>query len=547
MGDKHHTKKPMNQRTLRAIIGVMTVLVGMIIFYGTNLSERLFKSDNYSMQNRKEMSNELAAHDQIDQEILSWTYTAKKTTNNTEQDPSEILKNAAQEDAPTQEPQTTQGVSVDAWVFAEIINLSGEGGDLFSSGMHLRYAKHKILADLYDRTQRYELLPYMIEYALQVYDYEAAAWYLQLLKQADPQLERIAPERFLFLATNVIQLNFKNIDELKKTIQQLYESKRIQEDTYIFYDAAVTFAKKDMNNYSYFMDRLQQSPVYSWRYRAYQEDKKLAGSYQDVASYYLQSLVAIRYLQHGYPNIAKTVWKLVLDQDDKYILAHQLVAYGALMLWEWTEARAELERLTQLDSTYKERYLFYKGISQYMEGAYDDAILSFNQVNDPSFKHDVSKYLLLSYSHLRDRTKWGEIAQYVSTVEGIDVYDYFNIFETLFYSDHAKELSKVFDNTQLRTILLDCYEHLPREFSYVCLYGKAWFFLQAGDVEKTYRYLSQLVEWYPLPEFYEQLGILAHEQELDEDAKRRYAKAILSAADEQHIAALKQTFTELFR
>jgi hypothetical protein len=71
MGDKHHTKKPMNQRTLRAIIGVMTVLVGMIIFYGTNLSERLFKNDRYSMENRKEMSNELEAHDQIDQDILS--------------------------------------------------------------------------------------------------------------------------------------------------------------------------------------------------------------------------------------------------------------------------------------------------------------------------------------------------------------------------------------------------------------------------------------------------------------------------------------------
>lgn len=144
------------------------------------------------------------------------------------------------------------------------MGLSGEDGLLqVASGMHILYAKHQIFTDIYERTQRHELLPYLIEYAIQSYEYTKATDYLLRMQQLDPDMKAMDPNRFLFLIINTVDLNFRNIADIKQTIERFYQEKKIDTDSYVFFDAAVTFAKKDMQNYSYFMDQLQQSAQYS--------------------------------------------------------------------------------------------------------------------------------------------------------------------------------------------------------------------------------------------------------------------------------------------
>lgn len=465
------------------------------------------------------------SHDDIDASILSWAYT------------------------------TTPDIQIDGvpaeenfWLLHEVVNLTGDASSVgFTSWSHLLFAKHTILADLYERTQRPELLPYMIEYAIQIYDYSDAATYLVRLQEVDPNATLLAPARFLFLALNTIDLNFKNIDDLKQTIQRFYDEQKIDKDTFTFYDAAVTFAKKDLNNFSYFMDNLQTSTAYADRYKGFQEDKARAESYPDVKDYYLQALVALRFFQHGYPNIANTVGKIILEKDSKYLLAHQLVAYSSLMLWHREDAQHELDLLTSLDASNKETYLFYKGIALYMAWAYDQALFSLTQVRDESLRHDTLRYILLSYEHLQDRKKRSETAQSLAALPSLDVYDYFSLFDSLFFGERKEEVRKTYDDAQMRTLLLQCYEKLPREYAYVCLYGKAGYFMQQGDTEKSYRYLEQLAVRYPLPEIFEKLGILATQLDRKEDAKKRYAQAILSSSNAYQTAALKETFADLLR
>lgn len=510
--------KTKNRILLRTLLTVLVCAIGIFVVAGINSPDRTwFFSQDVST---------FFSDNETDQKILSWEFA-------------DVSWN------PVQDEQTA---ALESGLVTEIMSLTGEKGLLqVASGMHILYAKHQIFTDIYERTQRHELLPYLIEYAIQSYSYAQANDYLIRMQELDPELKQMDPKRFLFLIINTVDLNFKNIADIKHTIERFYQQKKIDTDTYVFYDAVITFAKKDIQNYSYFMDKLQQSPVYSWWYRWFQEDKNSAAAYQDVPEYYLQTLVALRFLQQWYPNVAKTATDLVLQQDEKYILAHQVSAYSSLLLWKRTESQQEFERLISLDAAGKDMYLFYKWVALYMAGQYDTAVLSFTQVRDQWLMHDTLRYVLLSYAQLEDWSQRRRVAQRLAMLPSLDMYDYFTIFDTLFFADTQMSVQGTYDDNQLRTLLLTCYERLPKDLTYVCLYGKAGYFLQQGDEMKSYHYLEQLVNRYPLPEIYEKLWAIAHRQGLVEEAKRWYAKAILSSSDPQQTMMLKWLFSDLVR
>lgn len=92
-----------------------------------------------------------------------------------------------------------------------------------------------------------------------------------------------------------------------------------------------------------------------------------------------------------------------------------------------------------------------------------------------------------------------------------------------------------------------CYQTLPDELVYVCLYGKAGYTLLMGDTAQSYVYISQLVNRYPTSQLFLRAAQLADELGYLDDAKRLIARSILASQDEDEQVFLRNYLMNLYR
>jgi len=393
----------------------------------------------------------------------------------------------------------------------------------------------ELLDALYKKSNNELLLPSLFELALDMRRFDEALVYLLEL-QNTWWWEEVVIQEYIYALYNSAQLDFGTLNALKKVADEYLQEGYITPDDHNLYYSLITFVRWDMVNYEMFMSKLQDTD-YADRYTRYQWAKQKTQNYVDVPEYYLQWLVAIGIFQEWWYRIVQKSARSLISQDSTYLLGYQLDAYASVMLWDRVQAYESLSYLSRNDIPNKELYAYLQWVSLYYQERYPDAILALQQLQDQWSNKDVLRYRLLSYSKMSDTLWVTKSIRLMTQQSDLTIYDYFWIFDELFYSnDRSQSLSYV-DGlyTQLQDIFGRCYDDMLDEEMYVCLYGKWWLYLVMDDTQKAYQYLQRVTQRYPQPELYEHLGDLAIELDLAEEASRRYIQWLMqtSVLDDQ--------------
>lgn len=404
-----------------------------------------------------------------------------------------------------------------------------------ASSSHDSMRQLHVLEEIYKAKEHIELVPYLIQMALQVRQYSKAMDYVGIRQASWASSASLPPELVLSLLFNTLDISFKDIDRIKKTVLEYAKSWDFSADQVSLYSALITYARWDIDNFSFFMDQLKETDASSW-YASFQRNKQLSDSYKDVPTTYLDALIAKQILHAWYYKVALVWARRVMRDDSDYILPRQVAWYASLFLGEWEDVIGYMEWLQKKDTDHEQLYTFLKWVAQYNLWQYAQAILSFRDVRVGELQWDAERYLLLSYDATKDIDNTHDVLQTLFERNDLSVYDYWTIFTIFFYDPLRSEeevvlFAKYFETAN--AFIDTCYQRLWKEHAYVCLWWKTGLLLVNGQYDKAYRYLERLVQWYPQSFLYETLWDIAYYQDDISSSKQWFIKALQTTHEDE--------------
>lgn len=334
-------------------------------------------------------------------------------------------------------------------------------------------------------------------------------------------------DQFAVISTmlNAFDLNFKNLDSVKLYVEQQFLAQTITKDQSLLFFALITLVRWNTDDYRFFIDQL--SDEYSTRKTLYQSALEQYQQFPGAADYYLRALLWTHALQQWYPNIAKTIGQAILGQDDKYMLARQLVAYAAMQLGTFDEAITHLQRLISHDLIQPDQYHFLLGVAYYQTSQYSNMIFALQQVKSEVYATQRSLYMMLAYLTLWDMKKYSEQVDTLSTTALSKEQYLWLFYHLLRENDRVTQLDITNESIRhsIAWLLRQCYQWLSDDDALVCLYGKAWLMLALGQVSQAYDALRRVVQWFPQDYLYLHLARLATELGNPLAAKKYYLRS----------------------
>ncbi len=264
---------------------------------------------------------------------------------------------------------------------------------------------------------------------------------------------------------------------------------------------------------------------------------------KDVPMYYRDALIAMVLAQHEYFSLAEKIATRISLKNPDYLLPLQILAYSAFSKSKRDVADEYFKQLIIRDEDQTDFYHFLQGIVAYQKGKYDDAVLLFNQVKDPYYMADISRYLILAYDRLgeydRRDSLFASLLQY--KLEPSDYYTYFYL--TLFRPfQQGKRESDTPPKLNLKTMqdyVTSCAHTLKEDTYVICQYGAAGGLFVSGKLEQASQALFRIYEQYPLGYIARAIGDYYMSQGAKADAMSYYYRAFRDAS-----SPLEQSITQ---
>ena len=179
-------------------------------------------------------------------------------------------------------------------------------------------------------------------------------------------------------------------------------------------------------------------------------------------------------MKHGYFAVAKKLALSALAQDKTYVLPYQVLAYANFLSTHRDAAAQYFVNLVDLDAAHSAQYTFLVGVSYYWLGNYTQAMLYFNQVQDPSLQTDVYRYQLLSSLAMQDSDGAVRVWQKLLGQADISSSDFADFFDQAYFFPYreGQPFTLYNQNTQLATLYMQsCTQHFSGQQD-ICLYGQ---------------------------------------------------------------------------
>lgn len=394
--------------------------------------------------------------------------------------------------------------------------------------------QYLVLQKVYNDTNTQELLPYLVNMAVELRKYEDAIWYVGVLENAWLLHEKIDPQVLFLLLFNGLELNFKDISRIKDLVLQ-YEKKWLVGSAEVaLWSSLITFVRWDLENYSYFMGALSWS-AYNQMFEEYQKNVSITQSFSDVPETYLDGLTALQVFSHWWYQVSRVAANRIMQADEKYILPRQLYGYSSLLLWDWKEVLPAMNWLIEKDADNEQLYSFLAGIAHMQLEQYPEAILLLRDVRDEQFRVDALRYLLLAYVRIGEFEPLANVLEtFLQQTQRLP-HDFFTLFDLFFYEplreDKPSEMYSNFPD-QANRLIDTCYSYVSTEYAYICLWWKAWLLLTKWEERKAYQYLKRLVRWYPKTFIFETLWDISFNMGEIDEAKDWFIKSISATQDE---------------
>lgn len=399
------------------------------------------------------------------------------------------------------------------------------------------YKKYLLASYLYSKHKSMVALPLAISYATQLWRFDDASRLLKELPDIKSLQDAIEIPVLMKLLFNTSDLDFAQLKHFKDFVNTLKEQGSIGETEYMFYYFVLTLVKGDMSNAQFYLSSLQTGN-YAWVYHQLKELEEVVNQYGTTPSYYLRGVWAMFLYQQGWWWPARSIGQQIRQEDPKYLLAEQLIAYSSMALQDRKSTILSLQQLQKIDPTYVDVYQFFQAIAHYSLREYETSIALFRQIPEQSvYYQDVVRYLFLAYTAIEDEEHIGQFLAVLTSGAVLHDADVYTIFDSLLYSDQKEKgypFYKKF-SVQIEQLEYRCQREL-QEKPYICLYGKWGILLARGEYEKAYQILRRIVNRYPRVSLLKLLGDLAREQKLNEEAEEWYRRAFLVKTENAAIA-----------
>lgn len=265
----------------------------------------------------------------------------------------------------------------------------------------LQKEKIKKLEKIYKEKKQKKDFQNLINELIKNYDFAKANDYLKnykIRKDWD-----ISPSLIIYSHFNT--LDFSNSSDLYAFSQKIKDLKNqwiISHDEYCFYQGILALEKQNYTAANEQRKKLttEKYTTLTKRIENIQEQMK---NKKGMPKYYQDALVAVEFLKAGYFSIAKHLAIQVLNQNKKYSLPYQILAYNDFLTNNLSSAIGYFQQLTKIDPAKHNSYKYMMGISYYWNQDYSNAILHLSQLkNINEFRTDVLRYLILAYEKIHD-------------------------------------------------------------------------------------------------------------------------------------------------
>ena len=408
----------------------------------------------------------------------------------------------------------------------------------------------RVLEMMYQQRNDISLLPVLIELALAERMYDKALEYVAVLEEQNMLIWYIDQSRIFDLLFNWLDLNFKDIERIKRLMLYYVDQWYVGTWDELLYSSLITLVRWDMENYVYYIEQLEDS-IYGNRYTQHLQDVAIVETFPDVSWLYLEMLTALHVFHEWWYQVAKVIAERWIKQNDEYILPRQIHAYSSLLLKDVADARSSLEWLMLYDEQHAELYSFLLWVVNFVSWAYPDAILVLQWVSDSLYEADVLRYLLLSYAEIEDWDSVAVNAEQLLSQDDVTRFDFYTVFDLFFYQPLRQwwslELYTTYSDIA-DLYIQQCYQDIDDRYAYICLYGKAGRLLVEGKTDKAYNYLERLVKWYPTAFMFEVLWDISYQQKDYEQAKKRFIQAVgspqIDSTENELMKKIRQTMTQ---
>ncbi len=402
-----------------------------------------------------------------------------------------------------------------------------------------------LLSSLYEMTKNVDLLPALFQLSLDDRNFDDAVMYLDIMIDIWSEDLQIDPEQYMYALMNSREIDFTTLQRFKTLVDAYTIEWTIPETNKNMYYAIMSLVRSDIPEYEKYVNTLRNTDKASWA-KTYDLAQSRFISFVDAPEYYLIWLLNIGLFKQWRYRPVQHISRDMITQDSTYLLAYQLNAYASMMLWDRSQAIESFDYLKNNDEPNKELYTYLSWIAFYHQERYSDAVLSFKQLKENKNNSDVLRYLFLSYLKLDDKKWVSNALRDLINVWKLTIYDYFSIFDAVFYSDNDTWLLYI-DTLQIELddLLTSCYAQVTQEYVYLCLYWKAWLHRILWDTNKAYGYLRHTAQWFPDKKVFELLWDMALDLWDTTAATKRYIQALTSTSVTQEQSQIRSKITWL--
>lgn len=260
-------------------------------------------------------------------------------------------------------------------------------------------------------------------------------------------------------------------------------------------------------------DSLQtKDPTPSPLWISLQQAKKTFATLQAAPSYYYTGLLAAALMEGGYLPYAQALAERVLENNPWYILAHEILSQAAIKQWKYDQAIKHLKELISLDRQHLQRTSFFLWLALYNVGQIDEASLYFQQVNDPIYKYDALRYMLLIAYQEQSFDRMMDMFRTLLQDKKATTSDYLLLYDIVFYEPYRRthqqtswetySLAQQYALSIIVPYIDSCRKYLISVAPYVCKYGEAGWYISQGKLDKAILDLVSVSKSYPNPRIF---------------------------------------------
>ena len=510
----------------------LLLLFGWIIFIFSDAVKSIDPQDDYQIEKNYSQEIQISMHNSADEVIDKQPNKEKLVLSSDLSGRVEVVEKDPNLDLKLQQSKQLDSIDIEK---VSLETLSSKVAN-----------KTEILETLYQKTKDEKVLKVLIDNLLSDYQFEKVRLYLSDVDIFTSQV--IDKQSYIYTYLNTLSVTDPNsMEKFINFIEQLKIKSLISSDEYLFYkwlekiwnqdyDVAVEVLKQISNtSYSSFTNQLEST------IKSYKNQKWMPSYYEDA----LVSLIA---LKNGYFSIATKLAVYTILEDNDYILPYQVLAYSNFLTKNWDKAISYYYNLSSLDIDNKNKYDFYLWISYYRKWEYENSVTTLYQlVNDPVYKTDVYRYLLLNYEQLDKSEKMVQIWQKLLGQYNLTESDFKYFYDTVFFKPFSKwEKSIIYENYKEMSydMVSMCYDKFGFKND-TCIYWEVWFNIAnwfLGSVEDNLLYLA---ENYPQASIYQALWDYYKKMNQKSNAKSYYIKAIALSDDSTQKANIQNILLKL--